>query len=98
MYRKSVVIITACLLCSVMQAQQSFVESFNLPQYDCEREQKVIMKIKKGTIVVPDDSTVVWVNPTCSYPPLIGCECLSSFFLNSDLCTTNFFFLKGVDL
>jgi len=38
------------------------------------------------------------LNPTCSYPLVTGCGCLSSFFLSSDLCTTNFFFLKGVDL
>ena len=42
------------------QRQQSFVERYNLPLFDCEL--KVVMGIKKITIIVPDDSTVVWVN------------------------------------
>ena len=42
------------------QRQQSFAERYNLPRFDCEL--KVVMGIKKMTIIVPDDSTVVWVN------------------------------------
>jgi len=60
MFRKSVIISIACMLCSVVQAQQSFVESSIIPQYDCE--QKVVWEMKKVTIVIPDDSTVVWVD------------------------------------
>ena len=40
--------------------QQSFAEMYNLPQFDCEL--KVARGIKEITIIVPDDSTVVWVN------------------------------------
>ncbi len=58
MCKTTVMIIITWLLCSVAQAQQSLAERFNLPQYDCE--QKAIMDAKKITIVVPDDSTVVW--------------------------------------
>jgi hypothetical protein len=43
-----------------VQAQQSFVESSVVPQYDCE--QKVVWEMKKVTIVIPNDSTVVWVD------------------------------------
>ena len=59
MFIKIVIIVIISLLCSVIQAQQSFAQKFNLPQYDCE--QKAFMDTKKLTIIVPDDSTVVWV-------------------------------------
>lgn len=58
MLKSTIMTITTCLFFSVAQAQQSFAERFNLPQYDCE--QKAVMDVKKITIVVPDDSTVVW--------------------------------------
>jgi len=57
MFRISVIIIISCLLCSVAQAQQSFVESSIFPQFDCE--QKIVWEMKNVTIVIPDDSTVV---------------------------------------
>ena len=60
MFKTTIIIITACLFCSVAQAQQSLVERYNLPQYDCEL--KNIMEAKKITIIVPNDSTVVWAN------------------------------------
>ena len=57
MFRTTVIFITVCLLCSVVQAQQSFAEKLVLPQPDCE--QKAISGIKKITIVIPDDSNGV---------------------------------------
>jgi len=60
MIRISVIIIISCLLCSAAQAQQSFVENSIIPQFDCE--QKVVWEMKEVTIVIPDDSTVVWVD------------------------------------
>ena len=60
MFKKTVIISFACLLCFVVQAQQSFVESSVFPQYDCE--QKIVWEMKKVTIVIPDDSTVVWAD------------------------------------
>jgi len=58
MYRIIGITIIACIHCSVMQAQQSFIEKFNLPQVDCEL--KFLTELKKATIVVPNDSSVVW--------------------------------------
>jgi len=43
-----------------VQAQQPHLENFYLPQYDCE--QKVVWDMKKVTIVIPDDSTIVWLD------------------------------------
>jgi len=40
------------------QRQQSFAERYNLPQHDCE--QKNAIEPKKLTVIVPDDSTLVW--------------------------------------
>jgi hypothetical protein len=60
MHKASVLIFFACLLCLVVQAQQSFLENSIFPQYDCE--QKVVWEMKKVTIVIPNDSTVVWVD------------------------------------
>lgn len=60
MFRLTAIIITVCLYCSTVQAQQSLVERFNLPQYDCE--QKFLVELKQLTIVVPNDSSIVWVD------------------------------------
>lgn len=58
MCKKYLIVIIFCLLCSVTQAQQSLFEEFNLPLYDCE--QKALREAKKITVVVPNDSTIVW--------------------------------------
>ena len=59
--KTTLTIIVACLLSATAWTQQSIIEKFNLPLFDCE--QKTIMAIvesKKVTIVVPNDSLVSW--------------------------------------